>query len=163
MPTTSQLPDVLDALTAVCTADDVLIENGVEVVDGPVPSEMSVFHRLYIGSSEFPDEPGATTEDAAGDELPEFLYAETLSITCTAEEWMGSVDAQDVPQLRRRAYSTVDRVRVLCAGPAPLGMNALSSARITSTRYEPRQTGETVSVTVVFTIQFQASVTTSTP
>lgn len=160
MPTTTQVPDILERLTAACLIDPVLMENKVDVVDGPVPSELSVYHRLYIGSSEFPEEPGATSDDRAGDDLPQFLYAETVTVNCTAEEWMGSVDASDIPYLRRRAYATVDRVRAIIGGGQPLEMQALQHGRITSTRYEPRQSGDAVSVVVVFTVEFQASVTT---
>jgi hypothetical protein len=160
MPTTSLLPTVLDALTTACRADATLTAAEVDVVDGPIASELSVFHRLYVGSSDFADEPGAVTEDRAGEVLPEFLYSEAMNVTCTAEEWRGSSDVTDVPELRVLAYQTVDAVRRLVGGPQPLGIEGLQHARIINTRYEPRQTTETVSVSVVFTIEFQLRVTT---
>jgi hypothetical protein len=147
-----RLSDVLSALTAAA----VVALPDVTVVDGPVVSSTSSPKWLFVGANDTPGQPGATMGDGAGDALPEFVVARTMSLDVTIQTWSGGTD---VPARRVEAEAILDVVEGLLRPDAAgliLGLSTVAWVRLGSVEYTPRQLPTGASVTLVAAIELQA-------
>ena len=149
----SLLPELITALYSAATASPALAD--VVVYDGPQVSETASPDILMIGFSDTEDEPSARAEDQ-GTPLPEFVRAESITITCLARTYTGATTFNAIPDARSRVFAIANAVADLVKGPAPLGDIRVAWCRVSSVSYTANSVSDGTIVDVEFELVFQA-------
>lgn len=151
-------PTLSDVLASFVAVEKALLEPGVKVYDGPVPTGSDPDHSLSIGHTPIPDEPGARVEDPTTEssELPEWATADVITVVSTIEVKSGASAEGTIPTLRDIASGTLLTVRNSIKGDSPLGLTGLAWARVGDIEYTPSSNSSGSTVLIQFTTTFQS-------